>query len=351
MDRMKKGKSKVSRRYFLGTSATVLAGAAAGSSTLFGAPAILKHYGQPNSVIEGVQIGLITYSFRSYTDQSAEATLKYITDSGINAVELMGDPAESFAGKPDSPVDRGVFFGLMRASRSPEGLSDAQKKEMEEMRAQMDAYNKEVAEWRSKVGMKKFNELKKMFDSKGVKIYAFKPNAFGANNSDAEVEYGMKAAKALGATHVTLEHPDDDAQTLRLGKLGEKNKVYVAYHGHEQQTPTFWDTALEQSKYNALNLDIGHYVAAGNLDPLGIINSKHDRIKSMHLKDRQNPEHGKANLPWGEGDTPIVNILQLMRDNKYSFPATVELEYEIPEGSDPVKEVQRCLAYCREALT
>src|SRR6478735_6790098 len=55
---------------------------------------------KPNSLINGVQIGTITYSYRSMPDQSAEATLKYIIDSGISAVELMGGPVESFAGAP-----------------------------------------------------------------------------------------------------------------------------------------------------------------------------------------------------------------------------------------------------------
>jgi sugar phosphate isomerase/epimerase len=70
----------------------------------------------------------------------------------------------------------------------------------------------------------------------------------------------------------------------------------------------------------------------------------------MHVKDRQTPANGKGNLAWGKGDTPIVEVLQLMRDQKYKFPATVELEYQIPEGSDAVKEVRKCLEYCRKAL-
>src|SRR5262252_10697825 len=55
---------------------------------------------RPNSLINGVQIGTITYSYRSIPDQSAEATLRYIVDSGISAIELMNGPAESYAGAP-----------------------------------------------------------------------------------------------------------------------------------------------------------------------------------------------------------------------------------------------------------
>lgn len=348
---MKDVKTKgTSRRKFIGTTAALLAGTALGGSKLIGAPAILKYYNKPNSLIRGVQIGTITYSFRSMPDQSAEATLKYVTDAGLSAIELMGDPAEMFAGKPESPVDRRAMFGLMRKQRNGEELTNAEKRELEDMRAQADAYNQKVASWRQTVSMKPFKQLRKMYKKAGVSIYGFKPSAFGKNNSDAEIDYGMRAAKALGASHITLEHPSDDAHTMRLGNLARKHKVYVGYHGHEQQTPTFWDTAMAQSPYNALNLDIGHYVAAGNDKPLDLVKLRHGRIMSMHVKDRQTPANGKANLAWGQGDTPIVEVLQLMRDQKFKFPATVELEYKIPDGSDAVKEVARCLEYCRKAL-
>lgn len=342
---------KISRRIFIGKSSAIVAGTTLVGPSIFGAPAIIKSYNKPNSLINGVQIGVITYSFRSMADQSAEATLKYVLDSGISAIELMGDPAEDFAGRPDNPVDRSAFFRLARKRRD-EKLTDDEQKEITDLEAQMADYNQQVASWRKTVSMDKFTEFKKMYNDAGVSIYAFKPrNTFGDKNTDADIDWGMRAAKELGATHVTIEHPSNDALTLRLGKLAKKNGMYIAYHGHEQQTPTLWDTALKQSKYNALNLDLGHYVAAGNSEPLAIINDKHSHIKSMHVKDRQTPAHGKGNLPWGTGDTPITQALQLMRDKNYKFPATAELEYDIPEGSNAVTEVQKCLEYCRKSLT
>ncbi|MDF9797950.1 sugar phosphate isomerase/epimerase [Catalinimonas alkaloidigena] len=341
--------NRLTRRRFIGTAASLVAGVTAAPS-LIAAPNIIRRYNKPDSLINDVQIGVITYSFRSMPDQSAEATLQYVVDSGISAIELMGDPAEAFAGKPENPVDRRSFYQLYRKERDGEALTEEEQKELADMRAQMEAYNQEVADWRQQVSMDKFSQMKKMYNDAGVTIYGFKPNAFGKDNTNEEISYGMRAAQALGASHVTLEHPSDDAHTQRLGKLARKHKMYVAYHGHTQETPTFWDTALDQSKYNAMNLDLGHYVAAGNPDPLELINAKHDRIMSMHVKDRQTPEHGQANLAWGEGDTPITEVLQTMRDQKYSFPATVELEYEIPESSNAVQEVARCLEYCRKAL-
>lgn len=339
------------RRDFLQKSALGLAGLVAAPSWLQGAPALIRSLNKPLSTINGVNIGCITYSFRSMPDQSAEATLKYVVDSGISSIELMGDPAESFAGMPAPTFNRMRTFQLGGKQRRGETLTAEETKELADLQAQAADYSKAVAMWRANADMKKFEQLRKMYKDAGVSIYAFKPAAFGINNSDLEVAYGMKAAKALGATHVTLEHPSDDAQTLRLGKLGEKHGMSVGYHGHEQETFTFWDTAIAQSPKNGLNLDAGHYIATGANDLFSLIEKQNSRILSMHTKDRQTPANGKGNLEWGKGDTPIGDLLKLMQKNKYKFPATIEMEYQIPQGSDAVKEVQKCMEFCRKALS
>ncbi|QMW00558.1 sugar phosphate isomerase/epimerase family protein [Spirosoma foliorum] len=340
------------RRQFLGTTAALVSGAILSSGKLFGAPAIIRSLGdKPNSLIDGVQIGVITYSFRDMPDQSAEATLQYVLDSGISAIELMGGPAESFVGAPKNTVDMKSVFPLMRKRFEKQELTDDEKKQLVQFDEQMKAYRAEMTKWRLSAPIAKFEQVRKMYNQAGVKIYGFKPDTFGIQSSDAEIEYGLKAAKLLGANQVTVEHPSNDAQTLRLGTLAHKHGLRVGYHGHEQQTPTFWDTALAQSPGNAINFDLGHYVAAGNPDPLVFLKQKHDRISSMHIKDRQTADHGKGNLPWGQGDTPLLPVLKLMRDQKYNFPATVELEYKIPEGSNAVAEVKKCVAFCRNALS
>jgi sugar phosphate isomerase/epimerase len=324
---------EISRRQFLGTTALALAGISIGSNPVFGAPAILKNLGKPNSLFNGVQIGAISYSWRSMPS-SAEQILQYCLDCNISAIELMGPAAEAFAGAPQAP------------SRAAGG---GRRQMTEEERAQQAEFNKTLAAWRANVPMKKFEQLRQLYRDAGVRIYAYKPSALGVNNTDAEVDYAFRAAKALGASHTTVELPGNAAQTKRLGAIAASNKVYVGYHGHLQQTFTAWDEALSQSKYNALNFDMGHYVAAG-FDPIPLIENKHQHILSMHTKDRKSKANGGANMPWGQGDTPIVEVLQLMQKNKYKFPATIELEYEIPAGSDAVKETAKCVEYARKAL-
>lgn len=322
----------LSRRQFIGKTTAAVTGLAFASNKVFGAPAIIRNLGKPNSKIHGVQIGVITYSFRSLPT-NAEQVLKYCVDSDISAIELMGTTAEAFAGAPHASTEPAVRGGGRR----------------QVSREEREANAKELADWRAKVSMDKFEQLKKMYKDAGVSIYAYKPSALGEGNTDAEIEYALRAAKALGASHVTVELPKNAEQSKRLGQIANQHKIVVAYHGHTQQTFTSWDVPMSQSKYNGINVDVGHYVAAG-FDPLPLLKAKHEHIYSMHLKDRKSKANGGANMPWGEGDTPIVEILQLMKKDKYKFPATIELEYPVPDGSDAVKEVAKCVEYCRKAL-
>ncbi|WPU92028.1 sugar phosphate isomerase/epimerase [Mucilaginibacter sabulilitoris] len=320
-------KHNLSRRQFIGSSAI-----AATSLLLFSKSVFAEGFNKadkPNSLINGVQIGVITYSFRSMPS-TAEDLLKYCIDCNINAIELMGDAAEAYAG---APTRQGGGYGR---PQTPEEKTAAE------------AFNKQIAEWRANAPMDKFKALRKKYNDAGITIYAWKPNALGARNSDAEIDYAFNAGKALGVTHVTVELPDE-AQTKRLGDIAAKHKMMVGYHAHTQATPTLWDIALSQSKYNGINLDIGHYVAGTSSSPIPFIEKYHDRITSMHLKDRK--FHDGPNEPWGQGDTPIKEVLQIVKKNRYKFPVTIEQEYKIPDGSDAIKEVKICRQFAADALS
>ena len=298
----------------------------------------------------GVTIGVQTYSFRTQEDESPLAILEYIKETGIKHVELMGNHAEPFAGAPASPMDDPAKRAIMIKQWRQQELTEEEAELAVLLREEMAQFNADLAKWRSEVDYSKFEELRDLYAVNGISIYAFKPSVFGKDNTDEDIRYGMRAAKALGANHVTVEHPEDDEHTARLGKIAEEEGILMAYHGHMQQTPTLWDTALAQSSGNSMNLDFGHYIAAENENPLQIIKDKHASIASMHLKDRQKKSNGGGNLMWGTGDTPIAEVVTLIRDNGYTFPITVELEYEIPEGSDAVQEVKRSFEYIKNIL-
>jgi sugar phosphate isomerase/epimerase len=348
---------------------------------------------KPNSVVNGVTIGAITYSYRSMPDQSGEATLKYILDSGLSAVELMDGPAENFAGAPSgrgggaAGAARGGGTGRGRgtaAAATPElregetmgswngqscviaapggggtrGGGRGRGEVTPEQQAAQEEARRTLKAWRTSVSMDRFKQLRKMYNDAGVTIYAYKSDGMQKNmqTSDEELEYLFNVASALGATHTTMELPggaDADAMLKRMAQFAEKHKIAVAYHTHAQGSMAVFDQAFAISNWNLSNVDFGHYVAAGNVGgtPQQFLEKHHDRIASFHLKDRTTPEHCSLNLPWGSGETPIREILQLVRKNKWKMPASIEFEYSVPEGSDAVKEVRKCFDYCRSALT
>jgi len=293
------------RRAFLGGAAALAACAVVpgrvlgGESTLAAAAAS----GKPNSVFNGVRIGCITYSYRGGI-HSAEDTLKALLQDGLSEVELMGGPIRAYAG---------IGGGAARAQRQTQ--------------------------------LAKCEELRKMYNDAGVNIHIHK---MGFGQSDEEIEFSFQVAKALGCMGVTTERSEPLAK--RLAPFADKHKIWVGFHNHTNNYPVMdkTDPILSYGQYIGFNFDVGHYFAGTKgLSPIPVIEKYHDRIISLHLKDRT---ADGGNLPWGQGKTPIKEILQLMRKEKWTFPADIELEYKIPQGSNSVAEVAKCVEYCREAL-
>ncbi len=216
-----------------------------------------------------------------------------------------------------------------------------------EQKAAADAERK----WRLALPMSIFKDLRKMYNDAGVTIYAVKDLRQG---TDEDLDYTFKVAQTLGASHVTTElmtNEGDGPAMKRLGDWAMKHKMFVAYHSHGQGSMTAFDVCFAASPGNRSNVDLGHFTAAqGGELALEFLNKFHDKIASFHMKDRTSPQHCELNLPWGTGETPIKEILQTVQKNKWTMPASIEQEYAIPEGSDAVKEVAKCLDFCRKAL-
>jgi len=281
--------------------------------TILAAPSAFA-LGAANSRFEGVQIGTITYSFRTLP---ADRILNAIVSAGLSEVELMSNHAEALVGSPP-------------AGRNPQA-------------------QEALAKWRSSVSMDKFKQLRKSFDDAGIDIQILCYN-LPKGVSDDEIEYGFQMAKALSVR--AISSTAQIATARRVAPFAEKHKLMWGAHGHDRTddpeefaTPESFATVMSFGKYMGVNLDIGHFTAA-NYDAVAYIREHHDRITNLHLKDRKK-NHG-ANLPWGEGDTPIKPVLQLLKKERYGFPANIEYEYMGKD--DPVTEVKRCVQFCKEAL-
>ena len=279
---------------------------------------------KPNSKFGGVQIGVISYSYRNMPDQTLEGILNYTVQSGINSVELMGGAVEQYAGIP--------------------------RKKEEEARPWKAVESPEARQWRTTVSMDKFKEVKKMFDKRGVKIHILKLGE--PTWSDAEIDYAFRVCKTLGAKGISMEISEEAAK--RMAPFADKHKLYVIFHNHGQPgKPDFsFDKPLSYGPRLMLNFDAGHYFGATGLNPCDLIKRLHNRIFSVHIKDKTGPNATPkdTNMPFGQGQTPVVEMLQLIQKEKWPIFCDIELEYEVPQNSDAVKEVIKCVSYCRNAL-
>ncbi len=203
--------------------------------------------------------------------------------------------------------------------------------------------------WRKNTALDRLAGIKKKLTAAGVIMHACTVN-YKPFMTDEDLDATFAQAKTLGTNVIAASTQVSMAK--RLVPFAEKHKLYVAFHGHsnakdpnEFATPESFNTALAQSKYFRINLDIGHFFAAG-YDPVDFIQKNHAHITHLHIKDRK--KNDGPNMPWGEGDTPIKEVLLLLKKNKYPLPALVEYEYR--GTGTPVEEVQKCLDYMRKAV-
>jgi sugar phosphate isomerase/epimerase len=281
--------------------------------------------GKPNSKIAGVQVGLnVPYSFAN-PSMSGEDILKNCLQLGLSAVELRTQPVEAFLGVPAN---------LINPKTSEDSGSNASNAE-------------QLRKWRKSVSLDRVAEFRKKHETAGVLIEIVKVDGIFKMTED-ELDYAFTLAKALGGRAISTEISHKEDELKRLGQFADKHRLMVGYHGHASTTPEHWMKAFSFAKHNGANVDLGHFVAGNNVSPVEFIKNHHDRITHVHVKDRK--RHDGPNTPFGEGDTPIAEVLRLIRDNQWHIQATIEFEYKIPPGSDRMTEIARAIRYCREAL-
>jgi sugar phosphate isomerase/epimerase len=260
--------------------------------------------------VAGVRVGVQTYSFRALPRPGADQV-----DAMIDAMKTCGfGECEVWSPMVEPRVSR-----------------------------------EELRKWRLETPLDHFRDVKKKFDAAGISIYAwnYSPNA---SFTDGEIDRGFEQAKALGAEIITASTTIDVAK--RIAPFAEKHRMPVAMHGHsdvskpgEFASPESFAEALKMSKYFKVNLDIGHFTAA-NFDAVQYLREHHADITNLHIKDRKRNQGD--NVPWGTGDTPIRDVLQLLKREKW--PIRAYIEYEHRGAGTPVEEVQKCFAFMKQAL-
>jgi sugar phosphate isomerase/epimerase len=312
------------------------------------------------STVKGVRLGLITYSFSDMPNVLGQDHIDLVIQNtqacGVGLIELMANHAEpvteyqiqqaaaraarlaALAANPNATATRGAGGGgaAGRGAPAPEAL-----KARDELR-----------EWRLLTPMSHFQEIKKRFDDAGIVIYAYCVNGMGADFTDQEIDKMFEQAQTLGATVISTSTTLEVAQ--KLVPIVEKHQFPVSFHNHANltdpnqfATPESFAKALSMSKYYKINLDIGHFTQA-NFDAVSYLEQHHADVSHLHVKDVK--RDGGPILPWGQADTPIKAVLQLLEKNQWPIPAEVELEYRIPAGSNSVEEVKKCVAIMKADL-
>ncbi len=267
-----------------------------------------------NDKTNGVRLGVCSYSFRDLQHTAEDDAVTPVLDAlkavGAKECELFSPQLEPANGRRDREALR---------------------------------------QWRLNTPAEHFKSVRQKFDGAGVQIFAYTLN-FREDYTPEELDKCFAQAKALGAK--TIASSTTLAVAPKLVSFAEKYKIDVAMHGHsktsdpnEFSSPETFAKALAMSKYFRINLDIGHFAAAG-FDPVAYISEHHAHITHLHIKDRKSNDG--PNEPFGEGDTPIKQVLQLLKTKKYAIPALIEYEYKGTGTS--VEEVSKCLAYEKAAL-
>ena len=274
--------------------------------------------------VSGVRLGVQTYSLRELPRAPGadlvEPLIKGMTECGFTECELWAPQIE-----PAQPLGRG---------RPPE---EAQKS------------REELRRWRIETPLEHFQGIRRKFDAAGIRIWAFNYSP-DVRYSDDEINRGFEIAKALGAEIITASATLESAK--KIAPFAEKHRMVVAMHNHsntkdpnEFATPESFDAAMKLSKYFKVNLDIGHFTAA-NYDAVAYLKEHHASVTNLHIKDRK--KNQGDNVPWGTGDTPIREVLQLLK--REQWPIRAYMEYEHRGTAGPVDEVKACFAFAKQVL-
>ena len=329
-----------SRRDFLKTSISAISVLAAGNSALA-------------SSDPGVPLGCQTYSFHDIMQGGPEAIDRILQTTrriGLDMCELFSPHLEPFplpwfsvepwapkaqkGSGPAGDVTAAVARNRARAS-SPEAKAQREK----------------LRQWRLSVPLDYFAGIAAKFRQAGVNLFCYNLS-FDDSFTDEEINRGFEMAKALGTNIITASSTLSVAK--RLAPFAQSHRTYVAMHGHSSvkdpnqfSSPATFAAALGWSKYFRINLDIGHFWAAGS-DPVAFIREQHANITNLHLKDRLKDDG--PNVAWGEGPdhTPIRQVLRLLQKNRWPIPALIEYEYQ--GSGTPAEEVARCYALARKYL-
>jgi sugar phosphate isomerase/epimerase len=301
-----------------------------------------------NSTIHGVRMAVQSASF-TFSGIGIEGIIQTMVDLGLAEIDVMSEHVENYLGAPVPLPGTGRRGPWARRGGAPGGPGAAVARGGVPSagpggrggpgRGGDPAVREALRKWRLDADLDKFRAVGKRFTDAGLKFFSYNLS-FNDSFTDDEIEKGFLMTKALGTRIITASSPASIFP--RIAPFAEKHDVIVAMHNHTNG-PAEFDQAMAASKKIWVNLDVGHFFASG-YDPIAYLKEHHARITNIHVKDRKK-DRG-AEMPFGEGDTPLKEVLLLVKKEKYDFPVCIE--YVGPDG--PAVEIKRCFDYCKAVL-
>lgn len=291
-----------------------------------------------------VRVGVSTYSFRDLLRtpgrDNVDDIIKALQQVGVSEIELASantEPAGPNSG-PAVPPPPSAYPDPIRTP-TPAEVAAAKLAVRNALRA-----------WRLATPPSGYAQFRAKFQAAGIEVFAYRVD-YDASFTDDEIDVTFQQAKALGVSRIASLTNVTGAR--RLAPFAAKHGLTVALHNSADRknpdaiaTPESFRAALALSKNFRLNLDIGNLTAA-NVEAVAFVQENHSALSHIQIKDRA--RNGGSNERFGDGDTPIQDVLRLVKAKQ--FPTPVFIEYEYIGLGTPQEEVRKCLAFARSALS
>lgn len=309
---------------------------AGGLPLMIATAAALPAYAQlKNQRIHGVRYGVMSFSFfmdmpKSGNDGRVDNLIRAMTSLGLYDLEIGPDdmtPASLGSIWPPEKRWKQWFLWAVGGKTVADGMR----------------------RWWAEAPLSHFEGVRRKFNDAGINIDCFKGSDWV---TDEDLNRDFLIAKALGARY--LGCPPGLPRIQRMARAAETHNFRIYVH-NEDELEDYMLAAMAVSPIVRINFDVGNYTAAGGANHVAFIEEHHDRISHLHLKDTK--RNGEMTL-FGQGDTPVKEILWLLRDKQYDIGAFIENEIGLHEhflkgepGPPTIPNVRQGVDYMNQVLT
>jgi sugar phosphate isomerase/epimerase len=301
----------------------------------------MSSHAQTPDTFRGVRIGLESYSMMPYSqDTEIDVLITTMQKLGLRSCCL-----QEFLLLPAS----------VRAVVDDAGGPDrSNPPNTPEFQAKIKTAEDALKEWRTSLSLDSLSQVRKRFDAARIDLASYMPGNLRTpvNSTDEDLERACQIAQALGIPYMAVMMPKSAAK--RFVPISAKHGMTIGFHGRPNMRPTpdiiatpddYLEVVSWAGNYR-IHFDIGN-ATGGGYNVVDFVRENHQHLSTLLIKDRRTD---RVSMPWGQGDSHVKEILQLVRDNRYSIPCVIDCDYSPPPGSTRSDAIAQCLAYAKASL-